>query len=99
MPFCKENSICHSKPNVSLQLYCKAAGNERACDTGPVSMMFETSCLFASLRLETGIFEGRPADYLFMLLFNWLLSIIVALFMQIPFIMDPMVSHSQQIRN
>lgn len=44
-----------------------------------------------SLRLETGIFDGRPADYLFMLLFNWVLAIIVALFMSIPFIMDPMV--------
>merc|ERR1712180_575546 len=41
--------------------------------------------------LETGIFDGRPADYFFMLLFNWLLAVIVALFMSIPFIMDPMV--------
>ena len=46
---------------------------------------------FYSLRLETGIFDGRPADYFFMLLFNWLLAVIVALFMSIPFIMDPMV--------
>ena len=44
-----------------------------------------------SLRLETGIFDGRPADYLFMLIFNWLLAVIVALFMQIPMLMDPMV--------
>ena len=44
-----------------------------------------------SLRLETGVFDGRPADYFFMLLFNWMLAIIVALFMSIPFIMDPMV--------
>jgi len=44
-----------------------------------------------SLRLETGVFDGRPADYFFMLLFNWVLAIIVALFMSIPFIMDPMV--------
>ena len=46
---------------------------------------------FCSLRLETGVFDGRPADYFFMLLFNWVLAIIVALFMSIPFIMDPMV--------
>ena len=47
--------------------------------------------IFCSLRLETGVFDGRPADYFFMLLFNWMLAIIVALFMSIPFIMDPMV--------
>ena len=44
-----------------------------------------------SLRLETGIFDGRPADYFFMLLFNWMLSIVVALFLNIPMLMDPMV--------
>ena len=44
-----------------------------------------------SLRLETGIFDGRPADYLFMLLFNWVLAVIVALGLSIPFLMDPMV--------
>jgi len=44
-----------------------------------------------SLRLETGIFDGRPADYLFMLLFEWLLCVIVALGMSIPVLMDPMV--------
>ncbi len=44
-----------------------------------------------SLRLETGIFDGRPADYLFMLLFNWTCSVVVALMMSIPFLMDPMV--------
>ena len=44
-----------------------------------------------SLRLETGIFDGRPADYFFMLLFNWMLATIVALFMGIQVLMDPMV--------
>ena len=44
-----------------------------------------------SLRLETGIFDGRPADYFFMLLFNWMLAIVVALFLNIPMLMDPMV--------
>merc|ERR1740128_1028622 len=44
-----------------------------------------------SLRLETGIFAGRPADYLTMLTFNWVLAVIVALFMNIPLLMDPMV--------
>ena len=48
-------------------------------------------CILISLRLETGIFDGRPADYLFMLVFNWLLAVIVALFLQIPMLMDPMV--------
>ena len=53
--------------------------------------MILANVIFCSLRLETGVFDGRPADYFFMLLFNWVLAIIVALFMSIPFIMDPMV--------
>jgi derlin-1 len=44
-----------------------------------------------SLRLETGIFDGCPADYLFMLAFNWICCVIVSLAMSIPFLMDPMV--------
>lgn len=44
-----------------------------------------------SLRLETGIFDGRPADYFFMLVFAWICSVTVALGMNIPFLMDPMV--------
>ena len=49
------------------------------------------TCFIFSLRLETGIFDGRPADYFFMLLFNWMLAVIVALGLSIPFLMDPMV--------
>ena len=37
-----------------------------------------------SMRLETGIFDGRPADYLFMLLFSWALAVIVALGLRWP---------------
>jgi len=44
-----------------------------------------------SLRLETGVFDGRPADYFFMLIFNWIISIIVALLADIMLLMDPMV--------
>ncbi|MCL4129253.1 UNVERIFIED_CONTAM: hypothetical protein GTU68_002202, partial [Idotea baltica] len=44
-----------------------------------------------SLRLETGLFAGRPADYLFMLIFMWICSVIVALLSGIEFLMDPMV--------
>ena len=44
-----------------------------------------------SLALEKGVFDGRPADYLFMLIFNWLLSVIVALFLQMSVLMDLMV--------
>lgn len=44
-----------------------------------------------SLRLEQGIFDGRPADYFFMLLFNWICCVIVGLMMNIPILMDPMV--------
>lgn len=44
-----------------------------------------------SLRLETGIFARSPADYLFMLLFNWFCAVVVGLFMNYPMLMDPMV--------
>jgi len=41
--------------------------------------------------LETGVFATRPADYAFMLLFNWGASILICLFMNIMFLMDAMV--------
>ncbi|KAJ1519550.1 hypothetical protein ONE63_004829 [Megalurothrips usitatus] len=55
---------------------------------------FMINCYFLynySLKLETGVFDGRPADYCFMLLFNWLCCVIVGLIGEIPFLMDPMV--------
>lgn len=55
---------------------------------------FLINCYFLynySLRLETGLFAGKPADYCFMLLFNWVCSIIVALVVDLPLLMDPMV--------
>lgn len=44
-----------------------------------------------STRLETGLFDGRPADYLYMLIFNWICITIIALFADIYFLMEPMV--------
>jgi len=44
-----------------------------------------------SKRLETGVFDGRPADYLFMLLFNLTLSTMTSLFLNIIIMMDQMV--------
>lgn len=44
-----------------------------------------------SVRLETGEYAHCPADYLFMLLFNWACSVIVGLGMDYPMLMDPMV--------
>ncbi|RZF47631.1 hypothetical protein LSTR_LSTR009515 [Laodelphax striatellus] len=55
---------------------------------------FLINCYFLynySLRLERDVFGGRPADYLFMLLFNWICCVICCLFAQIPVMMDPMV--------
>jgi len=55
---------------------------------------FLINCYFLynySLRLETGLFVGRTADYLFMLLFCWLCSVVVALLGGIMILMDPMV--------
>lgn len=44
-----------------------------------------------STRLETGVFDGRPADYLFMLLFNWICLVIIGLVAELMILMDPLV--------
>ncbi|XP_076370492.1 derlin 1 [Tachypleus tridentatus] len=44
-----------------------------------------------SIRLETGIFTGRPADYLFLLLFNWICIVIVSLLIDMMLLMDSMI--------
>ncbi|XP_033626893.1 derlin-1-like [Asterias rubens] len=44
-----------------------------------------------SNRLERGIFDGKPADYLFMLMFNWACLVIVGFIAPLMFLMDPMV--------
>lgn len=44
-----------------------------------------------STRLETGLFDGRPADYAFMWLFNWLCCVIIGFILKFDILMDPMV--------
>lgn len=44
-----------------------------------------------SVRLETGLFAGRPADYFFLLLFNWLSLVVLGLAFNIWFLMEPMI--------
>ncbi|XP_043663633.1 derlin-1 [Vespula pensylvanica] len=44
-----------------------------------------------SLRLERGEYDGRPADYCYMLLFNWLCCVILGFINGFKLIMDPMV--------
>jgi len=44
-----------------------------------------------SSRTETGVFDGRPADYLFMLIFNWLICCLIAMAAGIYFLLEPMV--------
>lgn len=44
-----------------------------------------------STRLETGIFDGRPGDYLFMLTFCWLVTVILGFIVDMVLLMDPMV--------
>lgn len=44
-----------------------------------------------STRLETGVFDGRPADYLFMLIFNWIMLVIVGFVADVMLLMDPMI--------
>ncbi|KAK0079938.1 hypothetical protein PV325_000625 [Microctonus aethiopoides] len=55
---------------------------------------FLINCFFLyrySSKLEREEFDGRPADYLFMLIFNWLCSVIISLIVNVPLLMDPMV--------
>lgn len=55
---------------------------------------FMINCYFLynySLKLERGEFEGRPADYCFMLLFNWLCCVVIGLICNLSLLMDPMV--------
>ncbi|CAG9821277.1 unnamed protein product [Phaedon cochleariae] len=44
-----------------------------------------------SRRLEEGAFAGKPADYLFLLIFNWICCIILGLIAELPILMDPMI--------
>ncbi|OWA51512.1 Derlin-1 [Hypsibius exemplaris] len=44
-----------------------------------------------SSQLESGHFIGRTADFLFMLVFNWLCLVLIGLAADIPLLMDPMV--------
>uniref|UniRef100_A0A8D0G8Z5 Derlin n=1 Tax=Sphenodon punctatus TaxID=8508 RepID=A0A8D0G8Z5_SPHPU len=44
-----------------------------------------------SSRLETGAFDGRPADYMFMLLFNWICIVITGLAMNMALLMIPLI--------
>lgn len=55
---------------------------------------FLVNCYFLynySLRLERGEYNGRPADYCFLLLFNWICCVIIALIGEFLYLMDPMV--------
>ncbi|XP_063218216.1 derlin-1 [Bacillus rossius redtenbacheri] len=44
-----------------------------------------------SRNLETGLFDGRPADYCFMLVFCWLCSLVVSMLADLLLLMDQMV--------
>ncbi|CAH1101212.1 unnamed protein product [Psylliodes chrysocephalus] len=44
-----------------------------------------------SRRLEEGVYAGKPADYLFLLIFNWICCIILGLAAELPILMDPMI--------
>ncbi|XP_026863014.2 derlin-1 [Electrophorus electricus] len=44
-----------------------------------------------STRLETGAFDGRPADYIFMLLFNWICVVITGLMIDMQLLMIPLI--------
>lgn len=55
---------------------------------------FLINCYFLynySLKLECGDYAGRPGDYCFLLLFNWILCVIIGLICEISILMDPMV--------
>ncbi|XP_068178939.1 derlin-1 [Antennarius striatus] len=44
-----------------------------------------------STRLETGVFDTRPADYVFMLLFNWICILITGLLINMRLLMIPLI--------
>ncbi|CAK9295226.1 unnamed protein product [Gordionus sp. m RMFG-2023] len=44
-----------------------------------------------SVQLETGTYDRRPADYLYMLMFNWLSLVIIGLLSRVMLLLDPMV--------
>ncbi|WKX89069.1 hypothetical protein Q1695_008598 [Nippostrongylus brasiliensis] len=44
-----------------------------------------------SKNLETGVFSGRPADYLYMLMFNWLVCTGICMAAGVYFLLEPMV--------
>ncbi|XP_008554108.1 derlin-1 [Microplitis demolitor] len=55
---------------------------------------FMINCFFLyrySLKLEQEEFIGRPADYFFMLIFNWMCCVVIGLILNVPLLMDPMV--------
>lgn len=55
---------------------------------------FLINCYFLynySLRLERGEYDGRPADYCFLLLFNWICCVIIGVIGELHILMDPMV--------
>ncbi|KAK5971989.1 Derlin [Trichostrongylus colubriformis] len=44
-----------------------------------------------SKNLESGVFSGRPADYLYMLIFNWLICTGICMAAGVYFLLEPMV--------
>jgi len=55
---------------------------------------FMLNCYFLynySLRLENDHFKGSPADYCFLLIFNWFCCILVGLLFDLQLLMDPMI--------
>ncbi|EJW83128.1 derlin-1 [Wuchereria bancrofti] len=44
-----------------------------------------------SRSIETGVFDGRPADYLSMLIFNWIICTVICLAAGVYFLLEPMV--------
>lgn len=44
-----------------------------------------------SRSIETGLFDGRPADYLSMLIFNWIICTIICLAAGVYFLLEPLV--------
>lgn len=55
---------------------------------------FMLNCFFLynySLRLETEHYKQSPADYLFLLAFNWLCCVVVGVIVEFPLLMDPMI--------
>lgn len=73
---------CYFLYNYSLKLETGRKLQNRICHC--LHFKCKTSQSIAANLSVSGVFDGRPADYCFMLLYNWICCVIVGLIVEIP---------------